>query len=293
MLVSWLYSCADESEIASSNSVEVTASLLADSRTTHTSENGVTQVSWIEGDVVGICTKDPINLKYLALKSANQTPLVPEGTSELQINEGDSIIAYYPYVEDLSFSSVYGFLNKGGVPFKGIGTQHQKDGLSSYDCLYARGVVKNNKVNLQFHHLFPILKIIFPTEMVSNLNGNQMIFISTETICTYGDWFYYPHTQSTLHGGKTDLTYVLNPDSLKGESITCYIVMFPQSESAKIVIKDNPEWSLDWEQKRKTLQVIKAPEGGFKSGHVYKLDLTSDKYVVEEGDINVMPEYKW
>ena len=288
VFVSCLCSCTAENEINTSKSIEVTASFPTTSRTTHTSENGVTQVSWVKGDVVGICTKEPLNLKYLALNSVSHTPLVSQGTSDVQINEGDSIIAYYPYVEDMYYANVYNFLNKGGVPFKGISTQNQKDGLSSYDCLYAKGVVKNGKVNLQFHHLFPILKIIFPTKMVSNLYGNQLSLVSTEVVAR-GDWFYYPDTQSTEHTFDTSLTYNLDPESLKGESVTCYIVMFPQSESAEIAIKDNPAWP----EMPSTLQIIKTPKGGFKAGHLYKLDLTSDKYFNSDGGIDVMPEIKW
>ncbi len=283
--------CTKERALETSEGVELIASLSANTKISHNSSNGVTSVSWVEGDIVGICTTEPLNLQYVAKNTASQTPLEPVGTSELKVNEGDTIVAYYPYIENMGFADVYGFLKENGVPFKGFGEQRQKEGLGSYDCLYARGRVEDNKVKLQFHHLFPILKIIFPTDMVSNLNENKLKFKSTGKMSSWGDTFYYPETQSFGNVDlKSDLMYILDADSLNGESVTCYIVMFPQKESAEITITDIPAWP----NSSKTIQILKVPEGGFVPGHVYKLDLTSeDRFISDEGSINPMPECEW
>lgn len=289
-----MYGCTKDNETGLSDCVELIANLSVNSKIAYNSANGMTSVSWVAGDIVGVCTKDPLNIQYIAKNSATQTPLEPSGTMELKVNEGDQIVAYYPYIDDLEYANRSDFLNEGGVPFKYFGTQYQKDGLWTYDCLYAKGVVEDNKVNLQFRHLLSILKITFPIEMVSNLFENQLMFVSTENISSWGDNSYNPETKKFgRHNGadlKTDILYILDSDSLKGESVTCSIVMIPQSESAQITIKDNPNWP----DNPKVLQIFKVPQGGFKSGHIYKLDLTTDnRYIKDEGSIDSMPELEW
>ena len=51
---------------ASENSVVRIYADFAETRTVHTSENGVTSVSWVKGDMIGISTDMQMNLCYCA-----------------------------------------------------------------------------------------------------------------------------------------------------------------------------------------------------------------------------------
>lgn len=292
----FMSSCTKENAVESSESVEVIASLPASTRLSYSSANGVTTVSWVEGDVVGVCKKksnEPLNLQYVVKNSGLQTPLEPAGTSELKLVEGDSIVAYYPYLEDIGTEATW-HVGDGGVPYKGFGTQNQNEGLQSYDCLYAKGVVEDNKVKLQFHHLFPIVRIIFPSKIFSDFNVNIFQVQSTEMIADWGNGsgVIFPESPTIenmfVHFGAKFkyLNYYLDPDSLKEESVTCNVVMFPQPESAEITIR------VPWTEN--IIQVFRVPAGGLKAGHLYKLDLTAEnRFITDEGSIDSMPECEW
>lgn len=292
ILLSSVCSCSDEDLVKNNNEIEVKANIPS-SRTTYSSENGMTNVSWKEGDAVGIFTKNQINLKYLASNPAEESPLVPEG-NKLQSNEGDSIFAYYPFNQYINEWHPYldEFMIKGALPFKSLLVQNQKEGLSAYDCMYAVGVVKNSKVTLQFEHLFSFLRITFPTKMLQDLPGKRIRILSTETISSESEGTYYPITGKIDRGGKSQkLTYNLDSNLLNEETITCEIAIFPQTESAIIEIQDVPS-SFNYRTPN-TLLVKSAPKGGFKSGYVYSLNLATDYTFKGEGNIDDMPEHEW
>ena len=281
------YSCSEESVVDNNNNINVTASIIS-SRTVYSSANGNTYVSWAEGDRIGVFAEGYANLRYTAETAGEKTTF---SGGKFNADEGDVIYAYYPY----KYMDVFDEIQNGGIPCSSIMTQYQNNGLSTYDAMYARGLVKENHVDLEFHHMFAVLRITFPTNMLSGLPGNRIGIISNESICTFADGAYYPDTQkfSIIQGHSIEckITYNLDAKSLKEETVTCEIVILPQSELAKIEIQDIPYTSSN--RKPNTLVVKSAPKGGFKAGYVYSLNLTTGYDFDCESDIEDMPEHEW
>ena len=274
VLISLVCSCTDESTIRIPEDIKVTANILS-SRTTYSSENGMTNVSWLEGDAVGLFTKGQINLKYSASNPAEKSRLLPEG-EKLQVNEGDSVIAYYPFNRYINKFHPYldEFVQKGAIPFNSLLNQYQVDGPALYDGMYAVGVVKNNEVALQFKHLFAFLRITFPTKMLTDLSSRSFRLLSTETIGSVSEGTYYPIIGEIDRGGKSNyINYYLDKNLLKEETVTCVIVVYPQTEAATIEIRVITNSST-----YNTLLVKSAPKGGFKAGYVYNLNLNCCRF---------------
>lgn len=270
-----LYSCTEEKIVNCYDNIDIVASVNPNSRTTYSSKNGNTYVSWSEGDAIGLFSNDYVNLKYTADQACTRTAF---SGPKLKAYEGDSVYAYYPY---------YGGTDKHyNVPLVNLTKQYQNSGLSQYDCMYAKGVVKNKKVDLKFQHLFAILKVTFPTQMLISLPGNRIECVSTEP-CAISGGFYNTETQEY---GITfnNLIYYVNQDSLKNENVTCYIAVLPQTEQAVIEFRDDPNSSSY--RTPNTLFVARAPKGGFKAGCVYNLNLNEEERIIlrKEKDIEAL-----
>jgi hypothetical protein len=68
-------------------------------RTAYTSENGVTKVTWVKDDAIGLVTNKQKNLRYTATSSGANAQFVGYGEA-LNVAEGDTVWAYYPMEHD-------------------------------------------------------------------------------------------------------------------------------------------------------------------------------------------------
>ena len=259
-----MHSCAEENIEINNDVIEVVASANLNTKTTYSSENGATYVSWKEGDAIGLFTKDFANLRYTADQSG---PVTTFSGAKLEVDERDSVYAYYPYSSnDNTF-----------IPLPGIITQYQTTGPAGYDCMYAVGVVKNKKVELKFQHLFAILKVTFPTKMLSGLPTSGIECVSTEPCAVNGGVYDIVSKSYGTTYKYNSITYYIDRDSLKDEYVTFYITVLPQSENSVIEFRDKPA-SFNYRTPN-VLFVSRAPKGGFKAGYVYNLNLGDEERI--------------
>ena len=253
-----IQSCVEENFMIDNDNIDIVASVNHNTRTTYSSQDGITYVSWAEGDAIGLFANDFKNLQYTAEHAGTVTSFCGP---KLDVAEGDAVYAYYPYNQAAdSF-----------VQLPDLGLQSQNIGLNGYDCMYAVGVVKNRKVELEFQHLFAILKLVIPTEKLSEIRNNRIDCISSEPCSVRGGQY---NIETKSYGTVfNDLTYYFNRDSLRKETVTCYIAVLPQSEDAVLEFTDSPNGNVA----PKTLFVFRAPKGGFKAGCIYNLNLSEER----------------
>ena len=83
--------CVNEEDFQNEDSSGIRVySDLASTRTEHHSENGVTSVSWVEGDRIGLSTTVQSNLGYIADNSGSVADFTAADAA-LQAAEGDKI----------------------------------------------------------------------------------------------------------------------------------------------------------------------------------------------------------
>lgn len=273
LLVMTIFGCTDNEVIERYNEIRITANLSQNSRTSYSSEDGITKVSWVEGDEIGLFSKNFINSKYIALNSAEESIFV-SSESKIQVAEGDSVFALYPYNLYLREDNpYYKDIVEGRIPLNGTFWQYYEKGLSPNDYMVSWGVVKNNELSFQFEHLFAILRITFPKEAIK---GNTTIKVSSsENISIEGIAMFDTRTKTFISGeyGKL-MQCVLEKDSIDSDEVTIDIAILPQSENAMIDIQSYYLNTFNLN----TLYVGKAPKGGMKAGNVYKINLNEERF---------------
>lgn len=258
-----LTACFEEEvfKIATDKDVRVIASIPS-TRTTFIEDNNVTHVAWNEGDVIGISTNKQHNLAFSAQASSVETDF-KSINDQLQVAEGDSVYAYYPRIYDISENDDF------VVKIQGNGTQDYSLNNAAFDVLYAKGVVQNNQVSLQFKHLYAFLKITIPTKLVKpEFNAYWIRITSTEKIGVEQE-NTFNLKNGELSNLANEVTYHI-PDTVSTDEITCYIAILPQSENSLLDIELSGYIMTDC---RLTKQ---APTGGFLAGNVYTLDLGNE-----------------
>lgn len=303
-LIATLCGCTDKEIIKVNENLQVTASIQS-SRTAYSSENGLTHVSWVEGDAIGLFSKDFVNYKYSALNSGTEAAF--QGTL-FKANEGDTIYAFYPYDEMIDDN--YPYLQDillGKLPLPDSGSQKNEDGISRYDYMYAMGIVKNNQINFQFKHLFAVLQITLP---VSMLNNYKLICInSTEHLSadsrhpnlaqamfdpidgTIIDSCYkLPWDDKDYNCLMNSLECVLTEEDLQEEELTITLGILPQSKAAIIEIQtkhyDGETWL--WE----TIYEGGIAKDGMEAGCLYKLNLNEERFASrKEKDLKALKAF--
>lgn len=269
LVIAILFGCVDETIIQSNGEIEISASF-SSSRTAYSSENGTTHVSWVEGDAIGIFTNKQENLKYLADQSGAKSTFTAS-KEKLELNENDSVFAYYPFTPDA---------NGSGVSLTNLTDQEHNDHFSKNDFMYAYGKVKNNKLELRFQHLYAFLKITIPTKWL------QPITYKDETV--YGITVYnrkdvqivpsdniYDYYKKDIEGKSMYYTsYYIPKDVLPEEKVTCYIAILPQKPNTVLRIYNTPNPFYD---SSKILYTKCVPAEGFVAGNVYTLNITEEK----------------
>jgi len=266
-----IYGCTEDDIVNKNDEFVVTGSVQT-SRTAYHSENGVTKVTWVEGDAISLFTKDSQNLKYSAEQSGEKTTF--DGV-KFNVTEGDSILALYPYDAYIDKDKIkFSELSAGKLPIVDYqyNLQDHDKGVSAYDYMYSWGVVKNNKLDLQFEHIFAILKITFPLEMIKE--GTTVGIRSTEYISFNSEIEYNTKTKEFSGHLLKSVLYFLEKDSLKGDEITISLAILPQTENALIEINNYYKNTFNIN----SLYVGAVPKGGIQAGHIYHINLKKEKF---------------
>ena len=174
------FGCTDEEIFKSKGDIEVVAGF-ANTRTTFVEDDGTTHVEWKENDAIGLFTERQSNLQYLALSAGKNTKFSAV-REKLEANEGEMVYAYYP--------STWGIEGEFNVQLPDLTFQEYQENASNYDFIYTPAKVTDNKVNLQFKHLFAFLKIKIPLDLIDDRGENGGItLMSSENIsgCEYFD----------------------------------------------------------------------------------------------------------
>lgn len=144
---------------------------------------------------------------------------------------------------------------------------------SGQDFIYASGSVTDNKLFLQFKHLFAFLKITIPMELIANRGENGGLYIrsSEEISC---DAYFDLEKEEMTSEKYNDLFYYIPTDEVLGkkEEITCYIAVLPQTKDAEIKV-----FNLNSGNTEDCLLTKNVPLGGFKAGNVYTLYLNENE----------------
>ncbi len=251
-----------------------------DTRTAHNSENGVTSVSWVLGDKIGLFTEEQSNLCYIA-ESTGASSEFTASDEMLNADNGDYVYACYPY-ERLT--------GQDGKSFCLPHTQGQWSGagLSRYDALYAAGTVNNGEVNLKFKHIFSFLKITVPTEMLvrDSESGNYVLRIISNEMLSNIEGTFNVETKEFDANCTTDVLYIIEDDITGKSNVTCTVAILPQTGNADISIY---AWADNFSVEN-LLYTIDVPDSGLEAGKVYKLKIRNmQKDYIDEYGINHGP----
>lgn len=255
-------SCVKEDDIITvrSGNVQVRASILS-TRTTFTEDDNAIHVTWNQSDKIGLYTKEQFNLGYKAETSGTETSF-KNTADHLKVMEGDTVYAYYPYISSQ--------ISEENNKIKIRGNSVQDCYADYYDVLYAKGVVSNNQVSLNFRHLYAYIKLTLPTNLLKPMNtGSWLQINSSENIGVDSDNTFDYKSGEVTGSTKNHILYYI-PDTVTADKISCYIAILPQSENAILeieVLNHLPNSSL---------LIKRAPVGGFLAGNVYSLDLENE-----------------
>ena len=264
--------CVNEEDFQNEGSSGIRVySDLASTRTEHHSENGVTSVSWVEGDRIGLSTSAQSNLCYIA-DNSGRTSDFTAADAALQAAEGDIVYAYYPY-DEWSWPGTE-------TSFHLPNTQGQiySAGLSYYDVLYAKGTVADNELALHFKHVFAFLKITVPVNKLTKDtdSGCYVVRIVSDQLISNIEGNYNIETSEFEADCTTDVMYWIDQELEGQETVTITAAIMPQTYGTNISIyawSDNVTGEL--------LRSITVPESGLQAGNVYVVKVTDELQKIE------------
>ena len=243
----------------------------AETRTSHQSSNGVTSVSWVEGDKIGIFAENQYNLCYIAENSGSFSDFTASDVS-LDAADGDKVFAYYPYEQ---------WTDQDGKSFRLPRTQGQWSslGMSRYDALYAEEAVSNDELNLKFKHVFSFLKITVPTERLvrDSESGYYVLRLVSNEMLSNIEGNFNVETKEFDANCTTDVLYIIDKDIAGKSNVTCTVAILPQTGAANISIyacADN--FSVE-----NLLHTIDVPDSGLEAGKVYTLRIIDEQQAAE------------
>ncbi len=251
----------------------------AETRTSHQSSNGVTSVSWVEGDKIGLFAENQYNLCYIAENSGSFSDFTASDVS-LDAADGDKVFAYYPYEQ---------WTDQDGKSFRLPLTQGQWSsvGMSGYDALYAEEAVSNDELNLKFKHVFSFLKITVPTERLvrDSESGYYVLRLVSNEMLSNIEGNFNIETKELDANCTTDVLYIIDEDITGKSNVTCTVAILPQTGDANISIY---AWADNFSVEN-LLHTIDVPDSGLEAGKVYKLRIKKilpdyvDEYGVNHG----------
>lgn len=244
----------------------------ADTRTSYEDDGEAIHVAWNKNDRIGVFSKSKNNLLYIAEEDGATTEFL-HFSENLTGEEGEEIIAYYPYVESDG---------NEGLPLPNPHQMYWKnnnfESMEVCDFLYAKGVVKNNEVHLSFKHAFAFLKITIPVDKLVDPVFRRLYIQGIDI--DYIDDSDFPPTfdveTESVKGRMKDYTdyNIPSDEDLEGlKEITCYVRILPQPEGGFLTIYNKNQEK----QEYAPLFMKEIPKGGLKAGHVYEIDLRSSE----------------
>lgn len=266
LAVIFFWGCTEDEFTGNRGDIQVVAGF-ATTRTTFVEDNGTTHVTWNTEDAIGLFTDEQSNLQYTAMNAGSETQFSATG-DKLKATEGKTVYAYYPYFYSES---------RQRVKLPNIVDQQYKENASGQDFIHASGSVTDNKLSLQFKHLFAFLKITIPMKLIADRGefGGLYIRSSEEISC---DAYFDLGKEEMTSEKYYDLHYCIPTDEVLGkkEEITCYIAILPQTENAEIKV-----YNFNNGNTKNCLVTKKVPLGGFKAGNVYTLYLNENETEIQ------------
>lgn len=272
LAVIFFWGCAEDEFTGNRGDIQVVAGF-ATTRTTFVEDNGTTHVTWNTEDAIGLFTDEQSNLQYTAMNAGSETQFSATG-DKLKATEGKTVYAYYPY----SYRE-----NQQRVKLPNLLAQNYKENASEQDFIYASDNVTNNKLSLQFKHLFAFLKITIPMEFIADRGKNGGLYIhSTEEISC--DAYFDLGKEEMTSERYNDLYYYIpaSEELEKKEETTCYIAILPQPQNAELKIYRMNE------KGNECLLIKKVSSGGFKAGNVYTLYLNESLAEIERDALTAL-----
>lgn len=277
LLAGIVYGCTEENISGKAGTeIQVTGNVGGQSRTAYSVGEGSVYVSWVAGDKIGLFSEgQPDQMCYQAVASGKRSDFMPEG-SRLDRTEGDSVYAYYPYSDPYSGSVAAGYPY---APLPYLFGQNYNNGLPvpESDFMYAKGEIRDGVLDLDFKHLFAFLKLNIRTELLKEAQG---LFVQSEEQFMYMNAWNEParfdFRGDSLVVEKCDyLWYYVPKEALDTlETVTCCMAVLPTSENNVIsFFIHGDDGSIGH-----GLIERKAPEGGFKAGHVYDLSVEDNEF---------------
>lgn len=259
--------CSEEELVKYPTQLEIIAEI-PQTRTAYTTEGSITKVEWVEGDNIGLFTKNLNNTQLQANNAGSSVSFSP--INDITLEEGDSVFAYYPY----SFYTN----NSEDNPLIQNTQQYIEAGLANLDFMFASGQVVNNKVELKFQHTLSFIRFKLPTEYITpkaEMENTGFVIKSRYQGKNYPVSAYLIYDSP---GGKiktareNERIYYTFPENYKDSTeVTCIVSMLPQPEGAKIEFYRYDMYGGD-----DFLFEKSAPEGGLQAGHIYNLTFDSD-----------------
>ena len=247
---------------------------ISTTRTAYTSENGVTKVTWVEDDAIGLVTNKQKNLYYTATTSGANTQFVGCG-EELTATEGDTVWAYYP----MGYDSME---EQHKISFGLNGGQYLSKGLAPYDNMIATGVVKDGEVNLQFKHLLAVLRVTVPTSLLQDEMGarKSLKLESTSPVAGSDGSLDLRTGEFTVKDESKMIEYYIDEEIGDTTVVVCNIAMLPQPAGSVISIGKHIEGS-----HTENLCTVKLSDEGMQAGYVYTTTI-GDEGIFEQAAID-------
>lgn len=263
--------------------IAATISQGGNTRVAFTPDVNVVHAGWEHEDTITLYTEEQGRLYYVASTYENDTVFVP--TDEKLTNiEGTTVYACYPAMEDAdyfhinlpeTYCSFYGNSNSDkeepNVPNKG----------KHCPFLYAKGVIKNGVVKLEFNHLFAYLKLNIKAEVLKNkaskrIQAIQLDVTDNRPLSTYHASFNL-HDQVLTHNGINSGISVYRTHNFSEGDLEVFIPVLPMEAGPTMSIKLQ-QVSGDTHTTLYTMKKL-LPSTGFLAGHVHELTLGTQETV--------------
>jgi hypothetical protein len=189
-------------------------------------------------------------VKYLASQDGASTTFLAE-SEKLDVEEGDTVFAYYPYCEEASDGSL-----SSSMPY-----QDSEHSISNLDYMYATGVVKDGKISFQFQHLFAFLKVTMkPSEYGMsfnlwaedvNISAYNLSINKQKIVPSNLQWFVFYH----VYGDYDSET-------------SFYVALLPTAENVILKFYRDSDG--------KEYFVKNTPKGGLLAGHIYSVSFDTE-----------------
>lgn len=265
-----LAACSDElAEKSGSQEQDIRVfGSITNSRVSFNQEDNVTHATWSVGDKIGIFGDTQNNLPYVVASSTSGTVEFQTQAEKLKCVDGTSVVAYYPYS-----GSVDGIV----VPLPN--TQKYKYS-EMIPFVYAKNMVENNQVSLQFKHLFAYLKVKITKEdlpefaTTSKVSTIEVSASNKDLGVVEGGFNLETLKTSTIEGSSIIVVDAAEYD-LSSADFVCYIPVLPQEANQALTVKIL--------QKNGNAEDIlfslpkKASERGLVAGNVYNVTLDDDE----------------